>query len=175
MGVLGPDSTGEMAACVSEHVWSVGRVGRAGTPAVCKVPGKGLLHLQRAALGPSSPQRAAELPPATTVRLISALGLLVVFCRALALDRAKASRCLQIQGKLWRFPASWGSVASHGHGAVKLSVTLQKPPRHILASASRSTCTHIRLLCFLPVAFQELCPYGHGAIPGPGDTREGKV
>ncbi|KAL8177494.1 UNVERIFIED_CONTAM: Fibrillin-2 [Gekko kuhli] len=22
------------------------------------------------------------------------------------------------------------------------------------------------------VAFQELCPYGHGAIPGPGDTRE---
>uniref|UniRef100_A0A8U7NV94 Uncharacterized protein n=1 Tax=Corvus moneduloides TaxID=1196302 RepID=A0A8U7NV94_CORMO len=25
------------------------------------------------------------------------------------------------------------------------------------------------------VAFQELCPYGHGAIPGPGDTREGEA
>uniref|UniRef100_A0A803VCW3 Fibrillin 3 n=1 Tax=Ficedula albicollis TaxID=59894 RepID=A0A803VCW3_FICAL len=30
-------------------------------------------------------------------------------------------------------------------------------------------------LCPQEVAFQELCPYGHGAIPGPGDTREGEA
>lgn len=25
-----------------------------------------------------------------------------------------------------------------------------------------------------PAAFDTLCPYGHGALPGPGDTREGE-
>lgn len=24
-----------------------------------------------------------------------------------------------------------------------------------------------------PAAFDTLCPYGHGALPGPGDAREG--
>lgn len=26
-----------------------------------------------------------------------------------------------------------------------------------------------------PVAFQELCPFGHGAVPGPDDSREGEL
>lgn len=26
----------------------------------------------------------------------------------------------------------------------------------------------------LPAAFNALCPYGHGAVPGAGDTREGE-
>lgn len=32
----------------------------------------------------------------------------------------------------------------------------------------------LTLFCVLPAAFNALCPYGHGALPGPGDAREGE-
>lgn len=52
------------------------------------------------------------------------------------------------------------------------------------------THTHTHIICFnedihelmkmtffhfaSPAAFNTLCPYGHGALPGPGDAREGE-
>ena len=115
VGVPGPSSTGEMAVCVSNmcRVW--GRcAGQARQPAMQAVQQSGLLHVESTALKPRSPYWTAVFPgsPATTVRLISALDLLSVLCRAL--DKAKASQCLQIQGKHRCFPASRCFVASHG-------------------------------------------------------------
>lgn len=65
-------------------------------------------------------------------------------------------------------------VCPHGRDGCALIGTPRsfQSPFRLLGAESLQ---HIPLLCSLPVAFQELCPYGHGAIPGPGDTREGEA
>lgn len=67
-----------------------------------------------------------------------------------------------------------GWVCPHGSDGCALIGTPRsfQSPFRLLGAESLQ---HIPLLCSLPVAFQELCPYGHGAIPGPGDTREGEA
>lgn len=32
----------------------------------------------------------------------------------------------------------------------------------------------LTFFCVVSAAFNALCPYGHGALPGPGDAREGE-
>lgn len=109
VGVLGPSSMGEMAARVSDicRVW--GRcAGQRTQPAMQDVQQSGLLHLESTALKPSSPSWTAVFlgSPATTVSLISASDLLSVLCGAL--DKAKASQCLPIQGQAQVFPSHLG-------------------------------------------------------------------
>lgn len=65
------------------------------------------------------------------------------------------------------------------------------PPSHFAFSLFHSSLTLLRywglfadspsptllipLTIFFPVTFQELCPFGHGAVPGPDGSRKGKA
>lgn len=127
---------------------------------------------------PPSPQTFARVFASPVLRLES------VQCPKLSTPRrpsAAAARTLQRVG------------GSPVNCALRRTVVSPPPPSlsHYAFSLLHSSLTFLRywglfadspsptllipLTIFFPVTFQELCPFGHGAVPGPDGSRKGKA